>query len=228
MELDADCTEGFGPHMQWLAEYFYVDDGLLTSTRETLLQQVFGTLTNLFDHVRLHTNVSKIVIMACHPCRALGGHFEEAYGIRMKGERKTYRDRLHQKVRFLNCNADLLPGYLASHIQAHYGVARGHHRVAHQLARMNLRRGMVIRWVYRFLYEAIMAVGLEEVEMYVLHRKNTVAQYITPRPILEFYLAEEQHPGAQVTMRWLYQGGINLGQEYTEKDTYTEREKKDD
>ena len=40
-------------------------------------------------------------------------------------------------------------------------------------------------------------VGLEEVETYFILRENTVAQYITTRPILELYLAAERRTGAR-------------------------------
>ena len=64
----------------------------------TGLQQEFDTLTELFEHVGLHTNVFNMVSMACQPCHVLGGHYAEAYGLRMTGEGQTYQDRLRQIV----------------------------------------------------------------------------------------------------------------------------------
>ena len=58
----------------------------------------------------------------------------------------------------------------------------------------------------------MMAVGLGEVDMYVLRRQNTVAQYIATCPILELCLAIERRPEARVTRRWWEQAGLNFGQ----------------
>ena len=52
-------TEGFRRDMQRFAGYFYADDELLASTQATRLQWEFDTMMELFDHVRLSTNVNK-------------------------------------------------------------------------------------------------------------------------------------------------------------------------
>ena len=75
-----------------------------------------------------------------------------------------------------------------------------HHRVALRMANMNPRRDMMFRWVYPTLYEAMAAVGVEEVETYVLRRHNTSTQYIATPTIMEICLAAEIWTGAQVTM----------------------------
>ena len=115
MEPGADDTEGFGQNVQRLAAYFYAGNGLLTSTQAARLQQDFDTLMKFFDHVGLCTNVSNTVIMDCWPCRALRGHFLEAYVLWMMGEGHAYLERLRQWVRFPKCNLDLVAGSLASH-----------------------------------------------------------------------------------------------------------------
>ena len=66
--------------------YFYVEKGLLVLMQENRLQKAFDNLKELFDHVGLHTNVAKMVSMACQPCRALGVHSAKAYIIRMTEE----------------------------------------------------------------------------------------------------------------------------------------------
>ena len=38
--------------------------------------------------------------------------------------------------------------------------------------------------------EEMLLVGLDEVETYVLHRQNTIAQYITTNTLLELCLEE--------------------------------------
>ena len=52
--------------------------------------------------------------------------------------------------------------------------------------------------------------GLQEVDTYVSHRQNTVAQYILTRPIMELCLAAERRPGKRVEMRWWKQEGLDL------------------
>ena len=53
---------------------------------------------DLFDRVSLRTNVAKKVIMACQPCRALGGHSLEVYGLRMTDDGHNYGEWLRQWV----------------------------------------------------------------------------------------------------------------------------------
>ena len=69
---------------------------------------------------------------------------------------------------------------------------------------MRPRRDTAGRWFYLILDAEMEEVGLEEMEAYVLHRQNTVSQYIVTRL---------RRPGAQVTWRWWDQAGINFGQE---------------
>ena len=45
-------------------------------------------------------------------------------------------------------------------------------------------------------------VGLEEMNIYVLHRNNTIVQYIASRPILDLCMAVEQRLGAQMKLWW--------------------------
>ena len=75
-------TEGFGWYTQWVAVYFYANNGLLASMRVEKRQRAFNVLMNLFDQVGLHTNLGKVVIMTCQPCCTIGGHYTEEYGLR--------------------------------------------------------------------------------------------------------------------------------------------------
>ena len=70
---------------------------------------------DLFDQVGMHTNVGNMVSMLFHPCRTIGDHYAEAYGLRMMGEGITYQERLRQQVRDPKCNVDLLVGSLVTH-----------------------------------------------------------------------------------------------------------------
>ena len=86
----SDGKEGFGWDVKSLAAYFYADDELLASTWVARLQWYFNTLAELFDRVELRTNVAKMVIMDCRPCRALGGHSVMVYYLSMNGRGDTY------------------------------------------------------------------------------------------------------------------------------------------
>ena len=52
--------------------------------------------------------------------------------------------------------------------------------------------------------------GLQGVNTYLSLRQNTVAQYITTRPIMDLCLAAKQRPGPRVEMRWWKQEGLDL------------------
>ena len=78
---------------------------------------------------------------------------------------------------------------------------------------MRPRLDTATRWVYPPLDAEITAVGLEEVDTYVLHLYNTIAQYIATRPILEICLAAERQPGVQVTRKWWEHAGLTFGHE---------------
>ena len=64
--------EGLGLLILYLTEYFYVDNGIVTSNQLERLQQVFNILTGLFNRVVLRTNMWNSVIRACLPCHAPG------------------------------------------------------------------------------------------------------------------------------------------------------------
>ena len=59
--------DGFGWAIQWLAAFFYVDDGLLALTNPSRLQAVLDVLTLLSNSFVLHTNVEKMFGILCHP-----------------------------------------------------------------------------------------------------------------------------------------------------------------
>ena len=92
MEPGTAETECLGQDVQRSEAYFNADDGLLALTWTTHLHWAFETLAVLFDCVGLHNNVAKMVSMAGQPCRAIGGHSVEDYGLWMRGEEQTYQD----------------------------------------------------------------------------------------------------------------------------------------
>ena len=65
-------------------------------------------------------------------------------------------------------------------------------------------------WVYPPLEVATEEAYLEEVDMYVTHRHNTVAHFIMTRPIVDLCLAAERRSGARVSQRWWEQDNLDL------------------
>ena len=51
--------------------------------------------------------------------------------------------------------------------------------------------------------------GLTNVRTSINRRQNTVAQYIGTRPLLDLCKEAKQREGAQVTLRWCGQSGID-------------------
>ena len=70
--------EGFGWAIQWIAEFFYVDYGLLDSHCPALLQAALYVLAGLFNCLDLQTNINKTVGMVFQPFQILDGHSEAA------------------------------------------------------------------------------------------------------------------------------------------------------
>ena len=85
-----------------------------------------------------------------------------------------------------------------------------HHRVARRMTWRQPRKGRDRGWFYPPLEDVMTEAGLQEVETYVSRRQNTVAQYISTRPITDLCLAENWRPGPRVAMRWWEQEGLDL------------------
>ena len=60
MEGEGAVPDGFRQAIQWLAELFYANDGLLASPRMANLQSDLDILTGPFNRVVLQTNVDKM------------------------------------------------------------------------------------------------------------------------------------------------------------------------
>ena len=82
-------------------------------------------MEEIFDRMGLRTNVAKTVSIDFKPFRVLVGNSAEAYGLRMTGETHTYREHLHQRVRYPESKVELAAGSLASYSQAQNWVAQG-------------------------------------------------------------------------------------------------------
>ena len=85
-----------------------------------------------------------------------------------------------------------------------------HYRVERHLEGMQNKRDMVGLWECLPLDEVIEAVGIEEVDTYILRRQNPITKYIVTHLILELFMAAERWPGARVTWSWREQGGLYL------------------
>ena len=71
------------------------------------------------------------------------------------------------------------------------------------------RRGKYGKWFYPSLEGAMKEAGLTNVQTSIKRRQNTVAEYIATRPLLDLCEGEKQREGAQITMRWWDQTGID-------------------
>ena len=52
--------------------------------------------------------------------------------------------------------------------------------------------------------------GFEGIEVYIMKRQNTVAQYIATRPILDFCERSDWRLGERLSRRWWEQEGLYL------------------
>ena len=52
--------------------------------------------------------------------------------------------------------------------------------------------------------------GFKGIGTYITRRQNTVAHYITTRPILDLYERSARRPGARVSRRWREQDSLYL------------------
>ena len=84
------------------------------------------------------------------------------------------------------------------------------HQVVRRMMRQKSRQQVDGSWVYPPLDTAMVEVVLEEVEKYVYHRQNTVAQLIANIPIMYMCLAIEQRLVAQVSQRCWEQTNLDL------------------
>ena len=62
--------EGLGLLIQDLEEYFYFENGLVSSIQLERLQRAFDILTGIFDRVGLKMNIQMMVSVDCQPCYA--------------------------------------------------------------------------------------------------------------------------------------------------------------
>ena len=83
------------------------------------------------------------------------------------------------------------------------------HRAARRLIGRQLRKGRDGKWYYPSLEGAMKEVGLTDVHTFINRRQNTVAHYISMRPLLDLCEGATQREEARVTLRWWDQSGID-------------------
>ena len=77
-----------------------------------------------------------------------------------------------------------------------------HRRVACRLTGRQPWEGWYGGWVYPPLEDVMVEAVLQEVDNYVSHLQNTVAQYIATGPIMDLCLMEKRKPGPRVVIQW--------------------------
>ena len=111
------------------AALFYTGDGMVASSDLDWLQGEFNDLLSLFDRVVLQKNSGKTVSMVCHPCQATAGKITHAaYGRRLTGEGKSYKERQHERVECAECGEQLAVGSMSSHLMTRHEKSAGRRR----------------------------------------------------------------------------------------------------
>ena len=64
-------------------------------------------------------------------------------------------------------------------------------------------------WLYPPLVVVMKETGMVEISTSILRRQNTVAQFISTRPILDLCEQATRRPGSRVSWRWWEQTGID-------------------
>ena len=108
------------------------------------------------------------------------------------------------------------------------------HGAARQITGRQPRRGWDGKWFYPSLEGAMKEAGFKEIRTAINNRQNTVAEYISTRPLLDLCEGTNQIWGAMVSRRWWNQKGIDWEQvkarvaeteSKSEKDTDDEEER---
>ena len=106
------------------AALFYANDGMVASSYPAWIQAAFTSLVGLFDRVGLRKNVRKTVSMVCHFCQVTASNrTQEAYGRRLTGEGKSYKERQRERVECAECGEQLAVGSMSSHLMTRHGKA---------------------------------------------------------------------------------------------------------
>ena len=83
------------------------------------------------------------------------------------------------------------------------------HGAAGRITGRQPRKGRDGKWYYPSLEGAMTEAGLTDVRTSINRRQNTVAQYISTRPLLDLFEGAMKIEGARVTLRWWEKSGID-------------------
>ena len=120
-----DKYEGLRETIQELSAFYDVYDRLVELPHTERLQRGFNILTDIFYCFCLHTNVHKMVTMACRQCYTPGGHLESAYMQHVTGVGPSYLDRLRQRVQCLYCGVGMVPVSLMEYQKGQHVIVWG-------------------------------------------------------------------------------------------------------
>ena len=99
---------------------------MVASSDPIWIQGAFNVLVGLFDRVGLQKNVGKTVSMVCHPCQATSGKITKAaYGNRLTGEGKSYKEQQRDRMECAECGEQLEVGSMLSHLMTRHGKTAG-------------------------------------------------------------------------------------------------------
>ena len=117
-------TQGFGTAVANQMALFYADDGLISSTDPTWLQQALDVLTGLFRRIGLSTNAAKTKMMTCYPGSITTRLSPQAYTRRMTGQGNTFRQRQRLRVTCPvdSCRKELNQGSMKTHLRRVHGL----------------------------------------------------------------------------------------------------------
>ena len=104
-------------------DFFYAEDGMVSSSDPQWVQSEFSTLVGLFDRVGMWTNYGKTVGIVFRLCQEAGTQSESAYRRRITGEGPSYRDRHKVRVQCRECGKEMATGSLAGHRTTQHGKA---------------------------------------------------------------------------------------------------------
>ena len=119
-------AEVLGVSIQDIVEYFYADDGLVTSTQLERLHRLFEVLADLFEWVGLRTNTWNMLSMAFQQYHTPGIMLVVAYERLTTGKGPTYWGQKRIWAQCLECGLEFATGLIMTHCQSQHYMVRGY------------------------------------------------------------------------------------------------------
>ena len=88
-----------------------------------------------------------------------------------------------------------------------------HHRAAQRITRMTAKLGAGGEWYYPSVVEAMEAVGIHPIGVYIMIQQSIIAERVDCRPIYELCMDAEKMPGMSWSVQWWYQDALNESEE---------------